>query len=100
MKALYIIIPAYLILFLFYGRKNLKGFLLLTGLMTLPFRTTYSVVTVGDVIGWTDGIIVTLSDISFFLLFVYLLFRGKKKFTVSPSLQYPRFALSWPAPIR
>ncbi len=91
MKALYIIIPAYLILFLFYGRKNLKGFLLLTGLMTLPFRTTYSVVTVGDVIGWTDGIIVTLSDISFFLLFVYLLFRGKKKFTVSPSLAIPAF---------
>ncbi len=89
MKALYIIIPIYVALFLFYGRKNIKGFLLLTGLMTLPFRTTYSVLSVGEVIGWTDGIVVTLSDISFFLLFIYLLLHKKRRFTASPAIAVP-----------
>ncbi len=89
MKVLYIILPVYLFLFLVYGRKNVKGFLLLTGLMTLPFRTTYSIMSVGDAIAWTGGIMISLSDISFFLLFIYLVFRKRTSFTLSPSIALP-----------
>ncbi len=91
MKVLYIILPAYLFLFLVYGRKNIKGFLLFTGLMTLPFRTTYSVMSVGDVIAWTGGIMVSLSDISFILLFIYLVINKKTTFKMSPSIALPAF---------
>ncbi len=91
MKVLYIILPVYLFLFLVYGRKDVKGFLLLTGLMTLPFRTTYSVMDVGDAIAWTGGIMISLSDISFFLLFIYLVFRKRTSFRLSPSIALPVF---------
>jgi O-antigen ligase len=93
MKALQIILPIYLVLFLVYGRKNIKGFLLLTGIMTLPFRTTYSVLTVDQQVAWTSGITITLSDISFILLFIYLLIHKRTAFRVSPSIALPALCL-------
>ena len=77
MAALKFVIPIYIVLFIFYGIKNIKKFLLLTGIVTLPFRTDYTLFGSGQHAGWTGGIILTLSDISFILLFVYLIIARK-----------------------
>ena len=44
----------------------------------MPFRTTYTIVDVGPYIGWTNGINIALSDVSFILLFLYLVITGKR----------------------
>jgi len=75
MKALLFVIPAYVVLFFFYGLKNPKRFLLLTGIVSLPFRTDYLLSGVDDHEGWSSGIILALSDLSFILLFCYIIFN-------------------------
>jgi O-antigen ligase len=79
MEALKIIIPIYFIIFVLGGFRNIKMYLLLTGIVTMPFRTTYTIVDVGPYVGWTNGINIALSDVSFILLFIYL-FITKTKF--------------------
>ncbi len=78
MEALKVIIPVYFVLFALGGFRNIKMFLLLTGIVTMPFRTTYTIMDVGPYIGWTNGITISLSDVSFICLFVYLLLTGRK----------------------
>ena len=51
----------------------MKKFLLLTGIISLPFSVTYSFTFVGPRDGWSSGIQIALSDISFFSLLVYLI---------------------------
>jgi O-antigen ligase len=77
-EALKFILPIYAVLFLFWGAKNFKYFLLFTGIMTMPFRTTYTVIDVGPYIGWTNGVNIALSDVSFIVLFLYLLVTRKR----------------------
>ncbi|GBD86135.1 O-Antigen ligase [bacterium BMS3Abin03] len=80
MKVIFFILPFYLFLFVFYGLKNPKGFLLLTGIFTIPFRTTYDFFTINShSMGWTNSISLSLSDVSFFSLFLYLLLSGDLK---------------------
>ena len=83
MNALKLLLPAYFVIFIFFLlRKDVKGFLLFTGIVALPFRTTYSLRegAGGAYQGWVNGVYLTLSDVSFILLFMYLLFTswGKK----------------------
>jgi hypothetical protein len=77
MNALKIILPIYFVLFLLGGFRNIKMFLLLTGIVTMPFRTTYTIMDVGPYTGWTNGINISLSDVSFICLFFYLLLKGR-----------------------
>ena len=78
MPALKIILPIYVVIFVLGGFRNIRLFLLLTGIVTMPFRTTYTILDIGPYIGWTNGIIVSLSDVSFMCLFIYLLMTGRK----------------------
>ena len=78
MEALKLVVPIYLLIFILGGFRNIKMFLLLTGIVTMPFRTTYTILDVGPYIGWTNGINISLSDVSFICLFAYLVFKGVK----------------------
>ncbi|OPY67929.1 MAG: O-Antigen ligase [Syntrophorhabdaceae bacterium PtaU1.Bin034] len=78
MEAIAYLAPVYLLLFVFWGLKNIKYYLLFTGIMAMPFRTTYTVLDVGGYVGWTNGINIALSDISFIALFVYLVIHRKE----------------------
>lgn len=89
MNALKVIIPIYFVLFALGGFRNIKMFLLLTGIVTMPFRTTYTIMEIGPYIGWTNGINIALSDISFICLFVYLLFKGRRLSGFSKRLVIP-----------
>lgn len=73
MEALKVIVPIYFVVFVLGGFRNIKMFLLLTGIVSLPFRTTYTLIDVGPYIGWTNGINIALSDVSFICLYIYLL---------------------------
>lgn len=89
MNALKIILPIYFVLFLLGGFRNIKMFLLLTGIVTMPFRTTYTIMDVGPYTGWTNGINIALSDISFICLFAYLLFTKRPLSGLSGRLVIP-----------
>ncbi len=89
MPALKIILPIYLVLFVLGGFRNIKLFLLLTGIVTMPFRTTYTILDIGPYIGWTNGIVIALSDVSFICLFIYLVVTGKKLGGFSKKLTKP-----------
>jgi putative inorganic carbon (hco3(-)) transporter len=77
MKALLFVIPVCIVLFVCYRRKDAKGYLLLIGIVTLPFGTDYSIMPGVLDKGWGSGIMVTLSNIAFLLLFVHLILQGK-----------------------
>lgn len=87
MQALIIILPVYFILFIFYGTRDLRRFLLLTGIVTIPFQTTYSLYFVGVRDG-TSGIILTLSDISFIALFLDVIIR-ESSFKITSTIIKP-----------
>lgn len=89
MNALKVILPIYFVLFVLGGFRNIKMFLLLTGIVTMPFRTTYTLIDVGAYTGWTNGIVLSLSDVSFIGLFLYLLLTGRKFQGISRSLVVP-----------
>ncbi|MCD4811297.1 O-antigen ligase family protein [bacterium] len=89
MDALKVIIPIYLILFIFYGLKNIKGYLLLTGIVSLPFKTTYTLIGGSPHVGWEQGIVLSISDVSFILLFIYLLFAKKSAFNMHSKIILP-----------
>ncbi len=78
MRAIINIIPIYLIIFLLYGRKDIKGFLLITGIFSLPLRIDFALVGGLGSAGWTNGIIIRLSDISFIFLVIYLIFTKEQ----------------------
>ena len=92
MQALIFIIPLYVALYLLYGAKNPKRFLLLTGILTLPFRTDFLISgAADDHEGWSNGVVIALSDISFILLFGYLIvnmrgFRRASSTIVVPAI--------------
>ena len=85
MDALKIIIPIYFILFVFYGLKDIKRFLLLTGLVTMPLRTSYTLFWGAPHVGWSSGIMISISDVSFMLLFLYLVLVKKDVKFYTPS---------------
>lgn len=91
MNALIFVIPIYAALFFLYGIRNPKRFLLLTGIISLPFRTDYLISGGADHEGWSNGVVVALSDVSFILLFGYLIvamrgFRRASLKIVVPSI--------------
>ena len=53
MDALKLIIPIYLALLIFYGLKDIKKFLLLTGIVTMPLRTSYTLIGGEPHVGWS-----------------------------------------------
>lgn len=93
MQALKIIIPIYIVLFLLYGRKDLKRFLLLTGIVSIPFPTQFSIVHFPHQ-GWIDGIVINLSDVSFILLFLYLIFKGGCRWTAPAAIVLPTLSFA------
>jgi len=88
MNALIAVFPIYLFLFALYGRRDPKGFLLLTGIIALPFPITYSFGSIPHRV-WTGSILITLSDVSFVLLFFLLLSRGELHLAPRPKLLFP-----------
>jgi O-antigen ligase len=91
MKALIFVIPIYAALFFLYGIRNPKRFLLLTGIISLPLRTDFMFSGVSDHEGWSNGVVVALSDVSFILLFGYLImtmrgFRRASSTIIVPSI--------------
>lgn len=85
MDALKIIIPIYFILFVFYGLKDIKRFLLLTAIVTMPLRTSYTLFGGGAHVGWSSGIMISISDVSLLLLFLYLVLIKKDDKFNTPS---------------
>lgn len=88
MHALIIIAPIYLILYLFIGLKDLKKFLLLTAIISLPLRTTFSLI-FSSHYGWSSGIQLSLSDMSLIGLFIYSLLNRANKFHIDLYLLAP-----------
>jgi len=92
MDALKFIIPIYSLLFIFFGLRNIKGFLLLTAIVTMPLRISYTLLGGSPHFGWSSGIMIKLSDISLILLFMYLVFIKKVNvFNVSSKIVFPIF---------
>ena len=79
MHALLNIIPIYLVLLIFTGSRDPVGYLLLTGIITMPFRTTYTLYVVpSHSMGWTSGLFISASNVSFILLLIYILINKKE----------------------
>jgi putative inorganic carbon (hco3(-)) transporter len=75
MHALLILVPIYVVLFLYFGTSRFKQFLLFTGIVSMPLRTTFTFIGSGAYIGWTNEIMLSISDISFLLLVPSILFK-------------------------
>lgn len=90
MEALIIIIPVYIVLFVLYGVRKPKRFLLLTGLLAVPLKITYTFHGGGSAhIGWTSGIFLYLSDVSFIFLFFNLIFFDSYYAQISSNISRP-----------
>ena len=76
MHALLLIVPIYVVLFFVFGMGRTKEFLLFTGIVTMPLKTTYTLMGIGAYIGWTGEIMISLSNISFLLLLPGTLFKA------------------------
>ncbi len=75
MNALLATLPICLVLFFLTPKRSLKRFLILSGIVTIPFETTYSFVTLGARSGWVNGIQISLSEVLFIIVFGYLLVK-------------------------
>lgn len=90
MEALKVIIPVYFVLFMLYGVRNPKRFLLLTGVCVVPLKITYTFQGgVTQHVGWTSGIFLYLSDVSFVLLSLNLIFFDNHHAQVSSKILRP-----------
>lgn len=63
--------------------KTLKHFLLFTGIISIPFEFTYSLVYWGPHNGWASGIAISLSEVSFFALSIHVLLYKRPPYTYS-----------------
>jgi len=88
MEPLKYIIPIYVVLLIIVGKKSLKNFLLLTGIVTIPIPTTYNVIFAPHQ-GWVDGVVISLSDVSFIVLFLYLVLKGQFRWQMPRSISTP-----------
>ncbi len=83
----------YLSLFLLWGFKDLKKFLLFTGIFTIPFSIDYGFV-YGSHVGWVSGVYLRLSDISFLLLPIVMLAGGSGRISPMPRIAGPAAAFT------
>jgi putative inorganic carbon (HCO3(-)) transporter len=81
----------YLSLFLLWGFRDLKKFLLFTGVFTIPFAIDYGFV-YGIHIGWVSGVFIRLSDISFLLLPLVWLAGAGERIHLAPRISLPTLA--------
>lgn len=88
MNVLLIVLPLYFLLFLVIGTKSLKHFLIFTAIVSIPLEMTYSLIYEGPRDDWVAGIQLSLSDLSFMMLFVYLL-CNHRIFTASKRMLAP-----------
>ncbi|MBT0652933.1 O-antigen ligase family protein [Geomobilimonas luticola] len=80
MKALFPIIVIYSILFMAIGLKDIKRFLVLTGVLSLPLQIDYTIMnTLWADRGWSQGILLRLSDVSFIMLAVVIVWENMRK---------------------
>jgi len=89
-----IIVPLallYLSLFLLWGFRDLKKFLLFTGVFTIPFAIDYGFIQANHV-GWVSGVYLRLSDISFLCLPLVLLAAGMDRLHLAPAVSLPSVA--------
>jgi O-antigen ligase len=91
MKILLPLFLLYLFLFLLWGLRDLKRFLLFTGVFTIPFAIDYGFV-YGVHIGWVSGIFIRLSDISWLLLPLVWLAGGGVRPHLAPRVSIPTVA--------
>ncbi|MFH0810076.1 MAG: O-antigen ligase family protein [Pseudomonadota bacterium] len=91
MKIIVPLIILYLSLFLLWGLRDMKKFLLFTGVFTIPFGIDYGLIQ-GEHIGWVSGVFVRLSDLSFLLLPVIWLAGKGKNLYLMPEIAAPTAA--------
>ncbi|MEI8139851.1 MAG: O-antigen ligase family protein [bacterium] len=77
------IISLYFFAFAWGRIRDAKHFLLFTGIVSVPFEFTYSFYTWQPHNGWTSGIEISLSEISFLLLALITFFKGNRSVHVS-----------------
>lgn len=91
MRILAPMILVYLCLFLLWGFRDLKRFLLFTGIFAIPFPIDYGLIQ-GHHVGWVSGIYVRLADISFLLLPLVWLAAGLERLHLAPRVTLPAVA--------
>lgn len=91
MKILAPLLALYLSLFMLWGFRDIKKFLLFTGIFTIPFAIDYGFV-YGSHIGWVSGVFVRLSDLSFLLLPGVWLLGGIDRLDLAPAITLPTMA--------
>lgn len=91
MRILAPLVLLYLSLFLLWGFRDLKKFLLFTGVFAIPFPIDYGLLQ-GAHIGWVSGVFLRLSDISFLLLPLVWLAAGQGRLHLAPRVTLPALA--------
>ena len=91
MEKLLVVMLIFMIVFLVYGYRNVKGFLWIAGLVSITLPIDYTLIeTSWDAKGWCQGIMIRLSDVFMLLLAFYLLVEravsGGRQSGVSPRI--------------
>jgi len=88
MRVLLPLLLLYIGLFLAWGIRDFKKFLLFTGIFTIPFAVDYAFM-YSSHSGWTSGVYVRLSDLSFLLLPIVWMAERQDKVHLAPEVSLP-----------